>query len=230
VLILCCTPQPSDHVDPGPIFENLPHLRDVSLVYKVGLPVASTHTRTHTHTHTHTHQVKDCGMGFKWSMFGMTSADAQMLGDALKYSSHLTRLTLHDSLVDDRKLRVVVTKLMGNATLEFLDLSHNIIGDKGARAVAKLIHGHSNIKELVLANNQIHGVGAQALGMALKGAESSLQALNLRLNRLETHGGKAFLEAVRAVCVCVCSLYFSSLALCTHTHTHTHTRTHTDEE
>lgn len=33
-------------------------------------------------------------MKFKWSLFGMTSGDALLLGDCVKYSSQLSTLTV----------------------------------------------------------------------------------------------------------------------------------------
>lgn len=40
-------------------------------------------------------QVKDCGMKFRWNMFGMTSGDAQIMAECVKYSGKLRSLTLH---------------------------------------------------------------------------------------------------------------------------------------
>ena len=40
------------------------------------------------------HQKKECGMQFKWSSFGLTSADAMMVGDCVKYSAALSHLAI----------------------------------------------------------------------------------------------------------------------------------------
>lgn len=44
-------------------------------------------------------QAKDCGMKFNWSMFGMTSGDAQMLAECAKYSPKLASLTVTERSV-----------------------------------------------------------------------------------------------------------------------------------
>jgi len=157
-----------DHLDVGTLVESLPKLEELSVCYKV----------------------KDCGMKFRWNMFGMTSGDAQVMAECIKYSRNLKSLTLHQSLLDDRKLRLITAKTLDNDCLTHLNLSHNVIGDKGARALAKLLNGHCVLEELDLCDNKICSVGARALGMSLQN-NTTLHTLNLRLNSIADQGGNA---------------------------------------
>jgi len=163
----------SDHIDLTPVIRKLPNLKSLDITYGV----------------------KECGMSFQWSYFGMTSGDCSRLSRGLRDYSTLTSLSITRSLVGDSKSRMLCYFLMNNKTLKRLDLSHNQIADSGARALAKLLNGNSVIEELDLRDNKIRAVGAKALGKALSG-NRLLKSLNIRLNRLEDAGGRVFFDLI----------------------------------
>jgi len=163
----------NDHIDLTPVIRKLPNLKSLDITYGV----------------------KECGMSFQWSYFGMTSGDCSRLSRGLRDYSTLTSLSITRSLIGDSKSRMLCYFLMNNKTLKRLDLSHNQIADSGARALAKLLNGNSVLEELDLRDNKIRAVGAKALGKALSG-NRLLKSLNIRLNRLEDAGGRVFFDLI----------------------------------
>ena len=165
-------PAHTDHVDITPVLRALRRLQELRLCYTV----------------------KDCGMKFKWSMFGITTRDCTTLMRGIRDVSAITSLCIHGSLVDDGKARVICKFLLGNTTLTRLDLSHNAIGDSGARAIAKLIN-NSALREVDLRDNKIAERGAKSLGRALR-TNKTLRSLNMRLNRFKDAGGRDFFRGI----------------------------------
>lgn len=164
------------HMDVGLLFQSLPDLTDVGIVYG--------HRRV--------------GMDYERSMYGMKNADATCLAKAIKYkSNYLTMVNLSSNLMDDDKLRLLVTGLLDNDTVTHLDVSHNRVADRGARALARLLGETSVITSLNLCDNEVHGEGGKALGRVLA-RNRSLLSLNLRLNRLGDDGGRLLAEGLRA--------------------------------
>ncbi len=164
------------HMDVGLLFQTLPDLTDFGIVYG--------HRRV--------------GMDYERSMFGMKNADATCLAKAIKYkSNYLTMVNLSSNLMDDDKLRLLVTGLLDNDTVTHLDVSHNRVADRGARALARLLGETSVITSLNLCDNEVHGEGGKALGRVLA-RNRSLLSLNLRLNRLGDDGGRLLAEGLRA--------------------------------
>jgi len=164
------------HMDVGILFEGLPTLTDLGIIYG--------HRRV--------------GMDYERSMFGMKNADATCLAKAIKYKAELlTMVNLSSNLMDDDKLRLLVTGLLDNDTVTHIDVSHNRIADRGARALARLLGETSVITSLNLCDNEVHGEGGKALGRVLT-HNRSLLSLNLRLNRLGDDGGRLLAEGLRA--------------------------------
>lgn len=163
---------PTDHIDLTPVLRKLQGLEELRLSYLV----------------------KNCGMNFKWSMFGINSGDCSTLMRSVRDYTSLTSLTIHRSLVGDHKARIICSYLLNHKTIKRLDLSHNSIADSGARALAKLIN-HSLLEELNVCDNKIKAKGAKALGKSLK-ENSRLRELNVRLNRFDEAGGKLFFQGL----------------------------------
>ncbi|KAI8916103.1 hypothetical protein EDD86DRAFT_197652, partial [Gorgonomyces haynaldii] len=137
--------------------------------------------------------VKDCGIDFKWSYFGMTITDATKLSAALP-TCQLTRLSITTSGVDDDRCRILANQLAKNQTIKTLDFCNNKIGDHGARALATLLVQPNTVLEtLLLGNNMIGYEGVQFFGKALQ-RNQKLQELDLRLNRLGDEGGAVLLQ------------------------------------
>jgi hypothetical protein len=121
-------------MDVGLLFENLPSLTDFGVVYG--------HRRV--------------GMDYERSMFGMKNADATCLAKAIKYKANmLTMVNLNSNLMDDDKLRLLVTGLLDNDTVTHIDISHNRVADRGARALARLLGETSVITSLNLCDNEV---------------------------------------------------------------------------
>jgi len=161
------------HLDMEMLFQNVPTLCHLDITYGV----------------------KEIGMDYERSKFGMKMADVTSLAKALKVTETLTVLALPCNLLDDNTTRILATGLQGNATITSLDLSHNKIADRGVKAIAKLLDERCVLISLNLCDNHVHADGGKSFGRAMK-LNSSLETLNLRLNRLGDEGGKMLLEGV----------------------------------
>lgn len=140
--------------------------------------------------------VSDCGMNFEWSLFQFTMNDCNSLAAAISKCKKLQVFSLHQSKVDDQKVRIIIKSLLKHHKLTEIDLSHNCISDRGAKAVAKLINNQcKNLKKVTLRNNIIRVEGAKALAYALTHG-NKLEELDLRLNRVEDEGGQAIMRAL----------------------------------
>eukprot|EP00736_Rhodelphis_marinus_P003840 Rmarinus@m.26819 len=137
------------------------------------------------------------GMDYERSLFGMKLADATALAKALRsFATNVRTLKLPMNLLDDDRLRLLVTGLMNNDTVTHIDLSHNKVADRGVRALARLLGERSSIRILDLCDNEVHAEGGKAFGRALV-KNTSLTYLNLRLNRLGEDGGRMIAEGLR---------------------------------
>ncbi|KXZ55119.1 hypothetical protein GPECTOR_3g271 [Gonium pectorale] len=143
------------------------------------------------------YNLKDVGMDYDRSLFGMKLSDCRSLAKALEHTETLTYLDLSNNSLDDDKVRMLASGLVENLSITHLNLSHNKIADRGVRALAKLLDGHSVISLLELQDNQIHTEGAKSLARAFKN-NHCLLSVNLRLNRMGDEGCKAVVESVRS--------------------------------
>ncbi|XP_075250689.1 dynein regulatory complex subunit 5-like isoform X2 [Convolutriloba macropyga] len=155
------------HFDFNDILQLLPNMEEFSVVYGVD----------------------GCLLNFEWNLFLFTSTDCLNLSKFVQKCTHLKKLSVQRSKVDDEKVRVMIKHMLNHPNLEELDLSFNKIGDKGARAVGKLIN-NSKITRLNLLDNQIGHQGMAAIAHALK-KPTALKHLNLRLNRLGDEGAQS---------------------------------------
>lgn len=162
-----------DHFDFGILLPQLPFLEDFHVTYGV----------------------RDCGMNFDWSLFQFTTRDCMLLSKCIANCRTLRMLKLHESKVDDSKVRVLISHILDHPVLLELDLSQNIIGDRGARAIGKFLNNHSQLTKLNLCNNNIHAYGAQAIAHALT-KNTNLLSLELRLNHIGDDGGQAICRAL----------------------------------
>ena len=162
-----------DHFDFAPALKQLPNLEEFHLTYGV----------------------KDCGMNFEWNLFQFTARDCLLLAKCIAACKTLKVFRLHQSKVDDDKVRVLISHILDHPGLIELDLSHNMIGDRGARAVGKFLNNHSKLTRLNICDNVIRAAGAQAIAHALT-KNTTLTQLNMRLNRLGDEGGQAICRAL----------------------------------
>lgn len=102
-----------------------------------------------------TYGMRDVGMDFDRSIFGMKLSDCRSLARCLEYSETLTYLDLSNNTLDDDKARMLASGMINNLSVVHLDMSHNRITDRGVRALAKLLHNRSVISILNLASNQV---------------------------------------------------------------------------
>nr|XP_002132102.1 dynein regulatory complex subunit 5-like [Ciona intestinalis] len=163
-----------DHFEFGTLLEKLPHLEKFKVSYGV----------------------RDCGMNFEWSLFHFTQRDCLLLAKSIKSCKHLKKLCIYKSKVDDEKVRVLISHLLDHPNLTEIDFSHNCIGDRGARAIGKLINNRCpKLRKVDVYDNIIRSEGAKAIAFALT-KNSTLQSLNLRLNRLGDEGGQVLCKAL----------------------------------
>ena len=86
--------------------------------------------------------VRGVGMKYDRSMFGMKITDAMSLSKCCRATESLTTLTLPCCMIDDDLVRMLMTGLIRNQTVTYLDLSHNSITNYGAAArLCALCHG-----------------------------------------------------------------------------------------
>ena len=143
-----------------------------------------------------TYGMRNVGMDYDRSLFGMKLADCRSLAKCLERSEVLTYLDLRGNLLDDDRVRMVASGLVDNLSVTHLDLSHNRIADRGVRALAKLLDARSVLTSLNLTDNVIHTEGGRALARALR-SNVGLLDLRLRLNRLGDEGGRAILDVLK---------------------------------
>jgi len=161
------------HLDMAILFEHLQNLNSLALTY----------------------DMRNVGMNYERSLFGMKMADCVTLSRSLPLLQSLTSLNLSRNTIDDEKVRMVAQGLADNFTVTTIDLSHNRIADRGVRALARILADKCVIDTLDLSDNQIHTGGGKALGKALR-KNDTLQVLNLRLNRLGDEGGRLLFEGM----------------------------------
>ena len=134
------------HLDLEMVFQNVPTLCHLDMTYGV----------------------KEIGMDYERSLFGMKLNDVASLAKALRVTETLTILSLPCNLLDDSTVRVLATGLQDNVTITSIDLSHNKIADRGVKALAKLLNERSVVLSLNLNDNHIHADGGKYFGRALK--------------------------------------------------------------
>ena len=134
------------HLDLEMVFQNVPTLCHLDMTYGV----------------------KEIGMDYELSLFGMRLNDVASLAKALRVTETLTILSLPCNLLDDSTVRVLATGLQDNVTITSIDLSHNKIADRGVKALAKLLNERSVVLSLNLNDNHIHADGGKYFGRALK--------------------------------------------------------------
>ncbi|CAN0023881.1 unnamed protein product, partial [Ectocarpus sp. 12 AP-2014] len=142
-----------------------------------------------------TYSVNSIGMKYERMLFGMKISDANCLAKAIQATQTMASLVLQGNLIDDDLMRMLMTGLIRNSTITYLDVSHNKITNHGARLLSKLLGENSVLTTLNLADNQIHAEGGRYIGRALRG-NTSLVTLNLRLNRLTDEGGRMLVEGL----------------------------------
>eukprot|EP00798_Chlamydomonas_sp_ICE-L_P006722 gene6722-3393_t len=142
------------------------------------------------------YNLKNVGMEYDRSLFGMKLGDCRSLAKSLETNETLTYLDLSNNGLDDDKVRMLASGLIENLSITHLNLSHNKIADRGMRALAKLLDSKSVISLLELQDNQIHTEGAKSLARALK-VNQALISVNLRLNRMGDEGCKVVCDAIR---------------------------------
>jgi hypothetical protein len=140
--------------------------------------------------------VTKIGMQYERMLFGMKISDATSLAKTFDSTDTLTTVIMQTNLIDDDLLRMLMTGLIKNNTITYLDVSHNKITNHGARLLSKLLGENSVITSLNLSDNQIHSEGGRYLARGLR-ENDSLLSLNLRLNRLQDLGCRMLLEGLQ---------------------------------
>lgn len=162
------------HLDIAEVISKLPNLEKIDVKY----------------------EYKNIGMDYDRLIFGMKVSDATYLAQALPMCRNLLTLKLSENLIDDDILRIVMTGVINNNSITYLDLSHNQIGNHGARYISKILDGDSSILEhLDLSNNKISSEGGKYLARSIRSG-GKLRRLNLRLNKLGDDGCSLIIEGL----------------------------------
>jgi len=97
--------------------------------------------------------------------------------------NNLTTISIHASLGNNGRFRVVANTLRACTNLKFIDLSHSDITDKQLSLLVDAIKGHNSLKVLDLSKNLIEDEGCEILAvLLLKDPNCNLHTLNLEHN------------------------------------------------
>ena len=139
--------------------------------------------------------VKDIGMQYDRTLFGMKISDATSLAKLFEFSRSLISVVLSQNILDDDLLRLLMVGFQKSQSITHIDLSSNKITDFGAQLISRLLSEDSIVVSLDLSNNAIQREGARHLARELRSNESLLK-LNLRLNHLADDGCRDLIDSV----------------------------------
>jgi hypothetical protein len=89
-----------------------------------------------------TYDVKNVGIDYDRSLFGIKLADCRQLARALERTETLTYLDLSSNNMDDDKVRMIASGLVDNVSVTNLNLSHNKVGVT-AWCPSMALHSHT---------------------------------------------------------------------------------------
>ena len=89
--------------------------------------------------------------------------------------------------------------LQNNSHLEHLSLSWNRLGEKGAHYIATAIACHPSLISVDLEKCALGPAGTEAIGYAIR-ENTTLKALNMSANRLDTKTSLVLVESLRRNC------------------------------
>ena len=100
----------------------------------------------------------------------------------------LKELNLSNTKLNDKAIAPVTAQVERHSMLCVLNLSHNEIGSDGGELIGQMIANSCCLRDIDISWNRISGAGAISIGKALK--KSSLERINLSLNRFGDSGGE----------------------------------------
>ncbi len=142
------------------------------------------------------YRMKKIGINYNRLLFGMKMSDALYLADSIGEMKKLHTLKLTENEMDDDILNALMTGLLNNESIQYLDISHNKISNDGARLVSRLISNNDSLRKIDLSDNNIDDEGAKHMARALiKG--SKITGLSLRLNKMSDEGVRCLFEGLQ---------------------------------
>ncbi|KAL0111701.1 hypothetical protein PUN28_013119 [Cardiocondyla obscurior] len=127
--------------------------------------------------------------GFEWRDFEFSLEDCLSLGEGIKASPKLRKISLTRSNLDQPRVAAILQGMASDNNIEELDLSHCKLMDTGAHAVGELLSMHRKLRTLRLANNDIGPSGVAGIVHGLiKASATALKNLDFRLNPLRSEG------------------------------------------
>lgn len=136
------------------------------------------------------YSILEVGMGYRWSLFGMSGKDVAPLRKIIANNPDIELLVLKGNLIHDDLCKPLTEALMLAKSLKKLVLAHNRISDAGISSLADLLlvqksdDGKASgplLKYLDLSNNSIGSAGALVIANALS-VNSTLEVLKINMN------------------------------------------------
>ena len=125
----------------------------------------------------------------------MRISDLKMFSVAMGDLNYLLSLTLQGNFIDDDMIKWLVSGLISNHTLRYLDLSNNKITEKGIIKISSFLMRSKCILSLDLTNNCIGGDGGFALSLVIK-ENTRLKILKLGMNRIDDISGAKIFKSL----------------------------------
>ena len=138
-------------------------------------------------------QTKNCGVDFRWNMFGLTEKDADNIATGISSCPKLAVISVRNSKVTDTLLYDVMGGIDKLTHIAHLDFPNNALTDECIDVLTKVMM-NKKIRILNLSNNKIGNEGAKNLAIFIANKKSSLEDLNLSLNLIEDDGGITLLK------------------------------------
>ena len=110
---------------------------------------------------------------------------ATRIGETIESMPMINRLEFRGCSLGPSTAISLAENIIGNKTLDHIDLSDNTIGDDGAIAFANALHKNNTLKELILDNNTLSLIGQRALRNSIFD-DSSFDALEDSNHTIQT--------------------------------------------
>lgn len=129
-------------------------------------------------------------------IISQNSCDVQLLSEALKANTTVTKLAMSSHLFGDLCAMCLAGTLCVNKTLTEVDMSNNIITARGAKHLVNALLVNTTLLCLNVSFNFLHDDGARIFAEFLKGSKV-LSALNLSTNGVGNPGATSVAESLQ---------------------------------
>jgi len=136
------------------------------------------------------------GLEVQWLIISHNSCDVQLLAEALKANTTVTKLGMPSHAFGDLCATCLAGTLCVNKKLTEVDMSNNIITARGAKHLVNALVVNTTLLGLNVSFNFLHDDGARIFAEFLKGSKA-LPALNLSTNGIGNPGATSIAESLQ---------------------------------